>query len=158
MQRFTISLDDDLALEFDRLMVLRGYENRSEAVRDLIRDSLDGELLAEFKAKWCVATATYVYDQHDHTVSARLRAIQHEHHDVVVSSLHTHLDHSNCMETVILRGRSDVVRACAQDLIALRGVRHGRVNLLPLEEEELGHHHHHDHGDGHLHKHLRPLN
>ena len=156
MQRFTISLDEELAAEFDGLIALRGYVNRSEAVRDLIRERLGSALLDAQKARWCVATVTYVFDHHDHTVTARLLDLQHEHHDLVVSSLHTHLDHDNCMETVILRGATPAVQDCAGQLIALRGVRHGQMHLLPLSQE--GRHHRHSHEAPAPHTHLKPVN
>ncbi|MBI2769939.1 MAG: nickel-responsive transcriptional regulator NikR [Burkholderiales bacterium] len=156
MQRFTISLDEELAEEFDKLINQRGYVNRSEAVRDLIRQRLGSAVLDAHQAKWCVATVSYVYDHHEHAVTARLMDLQHEHHDLVISSLHTHLDHDNCMETVILRGPTLAVQDCAGQLTALRGVRHGQVHLLPLNEE--GRHHHHSRGAPKPHTHLKPVN
>ena len=156
MQRFTISLDEDLATEFDRLIALRGYVNRSEAVRDLIRERLDTDLLDARKAKWCVATGDFVYDHNEHTVTSRLRDLQHEHHDLVVSSLHTLLDHDDCLETVVLRGPTAAVHACAGQLIALRGVRHGHIRPVALAAE--GHTHKHAHGVPHAHAHLKPVN
>ena len=156
MERFTISLDSELATEFDRLIAQRGYVNRSEAVRDLIRERLGSALLDANKAKWCVATVTYVYDHHEQTVTSRLMDLQHEHHDLVVSSLHTHLDHENCLETVILRGPTAAVQECASQLIALRGVRHGQVHLVALAQESG--HHKHSHPGPLSHSHLKPLN
>jgi CopG family nickel-responsive transcriptional regulator len=138
MQRFTISLDDDLAHEFDQLIALRGYVNRSEAVRDLIREKLGTALLDSAKAQWCAATVTYVYDH------------------LVASSLRTHLDHDNCLETVVFKGAAVAVLECASQLIALRGVRHGQVHALPLAEE--GHSHRHSHAAPVAHKHLKPVN
>lgn len=156
MQRFTISLDDDLAHEFDQLIALRGYVNRSEAVRDLIREKLGTALLDSAKAQWCAATVTYVYDHHEHAVATRLADLQHEHHDLVASSLRTHLDHDNCLETVVFKGAALAVLECASQLIALRGVRHGQVHALPLAEE--GHSHRHSHAAPVAHKHLKPVN
>jgi CopG family transcriptional regulator, nickel-responsive regulator len=156
MERFTISLDEELATEFDRLIAVRGYVNRSEAVRDLIRERLGSALLDANKAKFCVATVTFVYDHHEHTVATRLMDLQHEHHDMVVSSLHTHLDHENCLETVILRGATAAVQDCASQLIALRGVRHGQVHLLALAQA--GRPHRHPDTAPHTHSHLKPLN
>ena len=82
--------------------------------------------------------------------------MQHAHHDLVVSSLHTHLDHDNCLENLILRGPTAAVQACAAQMIALRGVRHGHIQLLPLAEE--GHSHRHPHGTPDKHRHLKPVN
>lgn len=135
VQRFTISLDAELAAQFDALIEAKGYENRSEAVRDLIRMGLDDAALqhgARSPAGWCVATVTYVFDHTERVVSGRVLDLQHDDHDVVVSSLHTHLDHQNCLETVVLRGPVRAVRACAEKLVALRGVRHGNVHVVPL--------------------------
>lgn len=159
MQRFTISLDDGLAQQFDALIAAKGYENRSEAVRDLIRAQLGRAVLPGRQAEgappaaWCAASVTFVYDHHDQTVTTRLLDQQHDHHDLVVSSLHTHLDHDNCMETVTLRGATQAVQAFAQRLVALRGVRHGSIHLVPLAEE----HRAHSHAHGHSHRHLKPL-
>lgn len=155
MQRFTISLDDELAEKFDRLSTLRGYVNRSEAVRDLIRERLGNAMLDSQSAgaKWCAATVTYVYNHHEHAVAARLMDLQHQHHDLVVSSLRAHLDHDNCLETVVLRGPAAAVQDCASQMTALRGVRHGQVHALALSEQ--GHSHRHE-PSAPAHKHLTP--
>ncbi|MDB5731392.1 MAG: transcriptional regulator NikR, CopG family [Variovorax sp.] len=156
MKRFTISLDTQLAQTFDRLVVERGYLNRSEAVRDLIRGHLGRELFNAGNAKWCLANVSYVYDRHDSTVVGRVLQLQHEHHDLVLSSHHTPLDHHHCVETVTLRGRTDAVEACANGFIALRGVRHGSVSVVPLHQPSAPH----AHGDyaSALHCHLEPVN
>ena len=155
MQRFTISLDDHLAHEFDHLISQRGYATRSEAVRDLIRERLGSNLLDAKQAKFCVTTVTYVYDHHEATIVSRLLAIQHQHHDLVVSCLHTHLDHDNCLETVIMRGLTADVQSCAGQLIALRGVRNGQIHSLALSQEK--HTHHHTDAGAPKHRHLTPL-
>ncbi|MEJ8859641.1 nickel-responsive transcriptional regulator NikR [Variovorax robiniae] len=161
MQRFTISLDEDLARQFDELIAHKGYVNRSEAVRDLIRHGLGKAALDDHARKaaatWCVASLSYVYDHHDQTVTARLLDVQHEHHDLVVSSLHTHLDHDHCLETVVLRGKVVPVRACAEQIIALRGVRHGQLHLVPLEAVAASQHSH-NRRQGKAHGHLKPVN
>ena len=155
MQRFTISLDDELAAQFDELIAARGYINRSEAVRDLLRERLGSAAMDAKHAKFCVANASYIYDHHEHMVAGRVMDLQHEHHDLVVSSMHTHLDHDHCLESVVLRGSTAAVQACAQQLVALRGVRHGHVHLVPLASETRGHQHSHSPGTGH--RHLKPL-
>jgi CopG family transcriptional regulator, nickel-responsive regulator len=159
MQRFTISLDDALAAQFDALIAAKGYINRSEAVRDLIRSQMDAVHLNASKAPWCVATISYVYDHHDRTVAERVQSLQHEHHDLVITSQHTLLDHDHCLETVVLRGLTKEVQALAQLLIALRGVRHGSIQMVPLDGG--GRKHTHPSADGHSHAmghtHLRPI-
>lgn len=155
MQRFTISLGDHLAKHFDEMIATRGYVNRSEAVRDLIRAQMDRVHLQVSVAIWCVAAVSYVYDHHERSVTDRLLALQHDHHDLVVTSLHTHLDHDDCLETVVLRGAMTVVWAFAQKLVALRGVRHGNVHLVPLGVA--GESHAHPHSPKLRHTHFEPL-
>lgn len=144
MERFTISLDEKLAAEFDRLIRERGYLNRSEAVRDLLRGKLDSLRLQEQQAPFCVASLSYVYNHHERDLAERLTGLQHDQHDLVVASTHVHLDHDNCLETVILRGKTEVVRRFADALIAERGVRHGQINLVPVDVDA-GHGHTHSH-------------
>jgi len=159
MQRFTISLDDDLAEQFDALIAAKGYVNRSEAVRDLIRSRLGSTSpdahSAEAKAKWCVANVSYVYDHHDQTVTMRVLDLQHQHHDLVMSSVRNHLDHHHCIEATVLRGSVKQVRALADQLVALKGVRHGQVHLVLLDSDQKPHRHGHG---GNAHTHLSPLN
>jgi CopG family transcriptional regulator, nickel-responsive regulator len=97
MRRLTISVDEALADTFDRLVSERGYENRSEAFRDLLRDELDKKRLLVGTAKYCVGVLSYVYNHHERDLARRLTIMQHEHHDVTVATLHAHLDHDNCM-------------------------------------------------------------
>ena len=130
MQRLTISIDDDLAKDFDTLIEARQYGNRSEAVRDLVRKELRQERLLDDPTRDCVATLSYLYDHHDRTTVRRLMDLQHEHHDLTLSATHVHLDHDNCLETLILRGPADEVSALAQAILASRGVRDGAVHLM----------------------------
>jgi CopG family transcriptional regulator, nickel-responsive regulator len=130
MQRFTISLDDSLAGDFDRLIAERGYGNRSEAVRDLLRGQLDRQRERADPHTACVACLSYVYNHHERELAERLVALQHEHHDLTVSAMHAHLDHDHCIETVILRGPAVAVRRFADAMTAERGVHHGALNLV----------------------------
>lgn len=143
MQRFTISLDESLADAFDRLIRARAYANRSEAVRDMIRRELENHSLATQAAPHCVASLSYVYNHHERRLAERLTDLQHHAHDLVVSSMHVHLDHDTCLETVFLRGRTDAVRTFAETLCAERGVRHGSLNLVPVDTEAAPPHVHH---------------
>lgn len=145
MERFTISLDENLASEFDRLIRERGYQNRSEAVRDLLRGRLDTLRIQEAQAPYCVATLSYVYNHHERDLAERITELQHQHHDLVVASTHVHLDHDNCLETAILRGKTEAVRRFADALTAERGVRHGQLNLVPVDVEDGRYHKHHFH-------------
>lgn len=134
MQRLTISIDDELADQFERWSTQHGYDNRSEAVRDLLRKEMGQERIQTDPYTPSVATLTYLYDHHERTVSMRLMDIQHDHHDLTVSSTHAHLAHDVCMETVILKGPAADVRAFAQSVLAERGIRHGQLHLVPLHE------------------------
>jgi CopG family nickel-responsive transcriptional regulator len=153
MRRLTISLDDDLADTFDKFMREKGYQNRSEAFRDLLRSELDRDSVEYGDAKHCVAALSYVYNHHERQLASRLTQLQHDHHDVTVSTMHAHLDHDNCIETMILRGHTKEVMQFAQSLIAEKGVRHGKFNLIPVQSDSNGHTHPHHHQH---HVHLRP--
>lgn len=137
MQRFTISLDEDLALAFDQLIRSRGYTNRSEAIRDMLRQELEHTRLAREEAPHCVASLSYVYNHHERQLAERLTEQQHHAHDLVVSTMHVHLDHDHCLEAVILRGATEEVRRFADRLSAERGVRHGQLNLIPVDSESV---------------------
>jgi CopG family nickel-responsive transcriptional regulator len=132
MQRLTISIDDELAATFDRLVAEKGYGNRSEAFRDLVRKALGEEQLSAGKAKHCVGTLSYVYNHHERSLAERLTTMQHEHHDLTVSTMHAHLDHENCIETVIVRGPTAAVTTFAQSVMSQTGVRHGKFHPIPV--------------------------
>jgi CopG family nickel-responsive transcriptional regulator len=150
MRRLTISVDDELAEMFEELAKKKGYMNRSEAFRDLVRCELEQDRVRKGVARYCVATLSYVYNHHERQLASRLTAMQHEHHDVAISSMHAHLDHEQCIETVILRGRTSTVTAFAQSVIAQTGVRHGKLHVIPLEMRAgVGRHTHHVHAHPH---------
>lgn len=152
MERFTISLDESLARQFDELIAARGYVNRSEAVRDLIRGAIEQDRQRQPPSGQCVANLSYVYNHHERELAERLTGLQHDHHDLTVAAMHSHLDHDNCLETVILKGPTAEVRQFADALTAERGVRHGLLHVIALEAE---HHHAHDES-GEDHVHYRP--
>lgn len=145
MERFTISLPDSLAEAFDALIAARGYANRSEAVRDILRRELEEDRAAKGAAGHCVANLSYVYNHHERDLAERLVELQHEAHDLCLSTMHVHLDHDNCLETVILRGPTAAVQQFADRLVAERGVRHGKLNLVSVSREGVARHAHHQH-------------
>jgi CopG family transcriptional regulator, nickel-responsive regulator len=124
--RFGISIDDGLLERFDKLVDEKGYVNRSEAIRDLIRDALV-EQVWEVGNEETVGTVTLVYDHHVHDLSDRLTEQQHEHHNEIVSALHVHLDAHNCLEVLVVRGNAAVVKKIADALIGVKGVKHGKL-------------------------------
>lgn len=133
MERFTISLDEKLAQQFDRWIAERNYSTRSEAVRDLLRTELQNARLKSDASPNCVASLSYVFNHHERDLAERLNSLQHDRHDLTVSTMHVHLDHDYCLETVILRGNTDAVRAFSAALIAERGVHHGKLNLIAVD-------------------------
>ena len=154
MDRFTISLDEELAREFDALIAARGYSNRSEAVRDLIRATLSAAPVQTRGTGQCVANLSYVYDHRERALAQRLAGLHHEHHDLSVAAMHSHLDHAHCLESVILRGPTEQVRRFADVLMAESGVRHGQLNVVDLEATAPRH----IHGPGgSQHRHFRPV-
>ena len=149
MHRITISLEDELAQQFDELMHERGYRNRSEAMRDLVRGFLDQERIRTESSRYCIASLSYVYNHHERDLARRLTSIQHAHHDLNLTTMHIHLDHDNCLETVVLRGKTADVKHFAEAIMAERGVRHGKVNLIAIDMEGTR-------AGGHSHVHLHP--
>lgn len=134
MERFTISLDDELAHEFDHLIATRGYGNRSEAVRDILRSHLARLREIDSPDAPCVANLSYVYAHHERELSERLASRQHEHHQLTIASTHAHLDPDNCIESVLLKGPACEVRRFADALMAECGVHHGQLNLVLIAE------------------------
>ncbi len=141
MERITISLDSALAEGFDRFTSAHGYHNRSEAIRDLIRQKLESERLEQHSEGECVGTLTYIYNHEERELSRRLTQVQHDHHDLAISTLHVHLDHDNCLETVVVMGSIHQVREFADSVISRPGVRHGKLYLVPVDVEDSKHSH-----------------
>ncbi len=153
MQRVTITIEDDLLAELDRIVTLRGYQGRSEAIRDLARaglrqaaqdDGEDGEFLGAL---------VYVYDHEARELAKRLARGFHQHHDLSIASLHVHLGHESCLEVAVLKGHGHEIRHFADTVIAERGVRHGKLVLVPVDIETDSHSH--DGESSHRHSHLK---
>jgi len=135
--RFGVSAEEKLMVDFDRLSEDKGYSNRSEALRDLMRDALVQERLEKFPDDTTdvLGSLTLIYDHHARELSERMGGIQHERHGLVVSVLHVHISHDDCMEVIALRGRGHDIRELANALLSLKGVKHGKLFLtLPAQE------------------------
>lgn len=141
MERLTISLDNQLSDQFDEFIRARGYTNRSEAMRDLIREQLEASRLEKEGEGHCVATLSYIYNHHESDLASRVTSVQHDHHDLTLSSMHVHMDHDNCLEVVILRGATRSVKNFANLVMATRGVRHGKLHMVPVEIKQEQHSH-----------------
>jgi len=149
LSRIGVSIDSDLLRRFDSYIASKGYESRSEAFRDLIRDRLVDSAVIGPNAL-VVGTVTLIYDHHTRLLPEKLTDIQHEHHDLIISNLHAHLDHENCLEVIMLRGKSKDVQRLADRLISTKGVQHGRLVMSspetvsqPAERHDHLHSHHH---------------
>jgi CopG family nickel-responsive transcriptional regulator len=125
--RFGVSLDHHLLDDFDRVISRKNYTNRSEALRDLIRDTLVGQQWDENRET--VGTITIVYDHHVHDLTEKLTDIQHRHHQLVLSAMHVHLDDHHCLEVLVVRGRGREIRKVADTLIGTKGVKHGKFTM-----------------------------
>ncbi len=150
-ERFTVSVEPGLAEEFDAFMKRKGYGNRSEAVRDLIRGALARERLDPDQDGACVGVLSYMYDHHERELSKRLTQAHHAHYNLTVTTLHMHLDHDLCVESVLLRGKASDVQAFAESVVARPGIRHGHLHRIPVEHpSDHGRSaHQHDHGHAH---------
>jgi CopG family nickel-responsive transcriptional regulator len=142
MQRVTITLDDDLMADLDRMIAARGYQNRSEAIRDFVRAGIRQAAEETSSSEECgVAALVYVYDHEARELAKRLTQSFHEHHDLSLASLHIHLDHESCMEVTVLKGKAAEIQHLADHVVAERGVRHGRLVMVPVEIEDQKHAH-----------------
>lgn len=140
--RIGVAIDRSLLESFDTLIDRHKYTNRSEAFRDLIRDRLIKETTTR-PDQQVVGTLTLVYDHHHRQLNDRLVELQHDFHHAIVSTLHVHLDHDNCLEVLVLQGRADVVRRVADALISLRGVLHGQLSITAAASaDEVSSHQH----------------
>src|SRR5579872_6755191 len=128
LSRIGVAIDSDLLERFDRFIGSRGYTNRSEAFRDLIRDELV-EKTWESPDSSVVGTVTLVYDHHVRLLNEKLTDLQHSHFHNVLSTLHVHLDHDNCLEVLVVKGKAGAVKKIADALISTKGVKHGQLTL-----------------------------
>ncbi len=128
LNRIGVAIENDLLKKFDVLIEARGYTNRSEAFRDLIRAELVRESSARPAAP-VVGSLTVVYDHHVRLLEEKLTDLQHKHHRLIVAVLHVHLDHDNCMEILALRGPSADVQSFAHQLTAVKGVKHAQLAI-----------------------------
>ncbi len=157
MQRITIVLDDELLAEVDRMTAARGYQNRSEAIRDLARAGLREGGGTAAPTGQCVGALVYVFDHNSRELAKRLTRSFHDHHDLSLASMHVHLDHESCLEVAVLKGRAKDVQHLADHVVAERGVRHGRLVTVPVSLESQTHAHGPEPRHPHLHAHVREV-
>lgn len=127
LKRFTVSMEDNLLVDFDDFIRDHHYKNRSEALRDLIRSRI---IEKEWEAdKDVMGVISLVYDHHQHKLQEKVTKLQHGFHNQIISTTHVHMDHHNCLEVIIVRGRTGEVRGLADSLSALRGVRNANLSM-----------------------------
>jgi CopG family nickel-responsive transcriptional regulator len=129
VERIGVSLEKELLSQFDKLIGKQGYQSRSEAIRDLIRQQLSAEQIGNPQAQ-AVAAVCMVYDHHATKLTEKLIDLQHSHILQVISSLHVHLDEHDCLEVIVLRGRVGQINRMGESILSMKGVKLGRVNLL----------------------------
>ena len=144
MQRNTISLEDELAATLDDYLGARAYKNRSEGVRDLVREAIDQHRSEASDHTLCVANLSYIFNHRVRSLASRLSDMQHRHHDLIASTTLVHLDHDYSLESVMLKGPTARVRAFADEIRAERGVRSAMLNLVGVHSD------HHPSGHSHL--------
>ena len=130
-ERIGVSIENSLLKKFDKSITRRGYKNRSEAIRDLIREDLRGRQITNPKAQ-AIATVILVYDHHATKLMQQLTELQHSHLLKTISSIHIHLAKHECMEVVVLRGRVAEINNIAEKMLSLKGVKLSRINLIPV--------------------------
>jgi len=132
IERVGVSLEKELLDSFDKLITEKGYQSRSEAIRDLIRQQLSSQRLSNDKAE-AVAAVVLVYDHHATALMEKLTELQHSHLLKTISSLHVHLGHHDCLEVIVLRGKVGEINRMGEQLVSIKGVKLGRINLLPAD-------------------------
>ena len=135
LERIGVSLDKELLSAFDKLIADQGYQSRSEAIRDLVRGQLSRQRLDNLRAN-AVAAVFVVYDHHATKLAERLIDLQHSHILQAISSLHVHLDAHDCLEIIVLRGQVGQIYKMAENILSLKGVKIGRINVLATEDSK----------------------
>ena len=137
--RFGVSISENLLDKFDALIGEKGYTNRSEAIRDLIRDKL---VESDWKDKTdtgeAIGTITIIYDHHTREIGDRLTDLAHDNHDLIISTMHVHLSHESCLEVIVVKGSGEQIRHFSDNLISTRGVKHGKLVITGLIEDSTG--------------------
>jgi CopG family nickel-responsive transcriptional regulator len=137
VNRFSVSLAPALLRDLDAMVRQKGYNNRSLAIADMIRDQLV-EHRQKFDDHEIAGTITLVYDHHKPHLQDLLTSIQHDHHSLILSAVHVHLDHDNCLEVLLVKGKANTIRAIADQLIGSKGVKHGKLTITTTGKDFAG--------------------
>jgi CopG family nickel-responsive transcriptional regulator len=124
--RFGVSIEPDLLKRFDKVIKKKGYTNRSEAIRDMIRENLITKKIEDFNTE-AIGTLTMIYDHHSGILTNKLLDLQHHHHREILTTTHIHVDHDNCLEVLVLKGKSGNIKKLADNIKSLKGIKHGEL-------------------------------
>ena len=124
--RFGVSIEPDLLKKFDKIIKKKGYANRSEAIRDIIRKNLITERTEDPNSE-AIGTLTMIYDHHAGNLTNRLLDLQHHHHKEILTTTHIHVDHDNCLEVLVLKGKTGNIQRLADNIKSLKGIKHGEL-------------------------------
>lgn len=143
--RFGVSMEHSLLGQFDKLINKKGYTNRSEAIRDIVRDKLVEENIQTAIGE-VYGALVYIYDHHKRELEKSLANLQHKHFHNIISTSHVHLDHDHCFEVILLKGKAGILKQIAEKLLSFKGVKHGKLTLTTSLGKELN-------SNKHIHKH-----
>jgi len=138
--RFGVSMENDLLHEFDHLIERKGYTNRSEAVRDIVRDKLVEESLLN-PSEFVYGALVFMYDHHKRELEKSLSNLQHDYFENIISTSHVHVDHDHCMEVVLLKGKANTLKTIAEKILSFKGVKHGKLTLTTSAHSHARTHH-----------------
>jgi len=124
--RFGVSIEPDLLQKFDKTIKKKGYTNRSEAIRDVIRKNIINQDTTDPDSE-AIGTLTMIYDHHTGNLTNKLLDLQHDHHNEILTTTHVHIDHQNCLEVLVLKGKTGRIQKLAENIIALKGIKHGEL-------------------------------
>jgi len=124
--RFGVSIEPDLLKKFDKVIKKKGYTNRSEAIRDIIRENLIAETTEDPNSE-AIGTLTMIYDHHAGNLTNKLLDLQHHHHKEILTTTHIHVDHDNCLEVLVLKGKTRNIQKLADNIKSLKGIKHGEL-------------------------------
>lgn len=128
MIRFGVSMEGELLTKFDKLIAGRGYTNRSEAIRDLVREKMVEESISDSSSP-SFGVLTFVYDHHVRQLEKNLTDFQHQHFESIISASHVHIDHDNCLEVIIMKDLAGKIREIGDRILSFKGVKHGKMSL-----------------------------
>jgi len=132
--RFGVSMEDSLLHEFDHMIERKGYTNRSEAVRDIVRDKLVEENVQLPKGK-VYGALVYIYDHHKRELEKALSNLQHEYFESIIATSHVHVDYDSCLEVALLKGKVETLKAISEKILSFKGVKHGKLTLTTSLKE-----------------------